>query len=454
MRTADKKPNILLIMTDQHRHDYLSCAGADFVNTPNIDRIARLGMRFTHCFTNSPVCVPARISLASGMRPERLGALNNMANLPVETPTYYRHLRDNGYRVACIGKLDLLKQQFYNGKTGQRPCAYSWGFTDPIEIEGKMHAGRFPTPMGPYGFYLQEKGLYGKFHQDYGTRLRLSWSKDAPLQYRSSVLDAEDFEDAYIGRRAAAWLETIDDDFPWHLFVSFVGPHDPFDPPAEYSERCKNRQVPEAIAETAEGKPNWIRGRQTGCSPDHIRDARRQYCASIELLDDQIGLILNALEKRNQLDDTIIAFASDHGEMLGDLGIFQKSVPCEAAIRVPLIVAGPGIKPGSQSDALCELFDLNPTLIDLAGLPAQPGLQAISLNKVLAGKQPDHRDHIISRMHNFACVRDQQFKYVNNYNDQPELYNLLQDPGEQKNIVLQNQQQAKVMSRHLFTGGH
>jgi len=454
MSQTAAKPNILLIMTDQHRHDYLSCAGAEFVHTPNIDRIARRGMRFTNCFTSSPVCSPARIGLASGQEPSRLGALNNVAMLSSDVPTYYKHLRDQGYRVACTGKLDLYKQDFYNGKTGARPYAYAWGFTDPCEIEGKMHAGRFPSPMGPYGFYLQKKGLYETFHHDYSSRLRLSWATDARKQFRSSVLAAEDFEDSYIGRRAAAWLDTIDDDFPWHLFVSFVGPHDPFDPPAEYSKKTQQRDMPAAIPEKAGGKPNWVQHRQTGCTDEDIRDARRQYCAAIELLDDQIGLILDTLEKRGLSENTYIIFASDHGEMLGDHGIFQKSVPYEAAIRVPLIIAGPGIAPGSQSDVLTELIDVNPTLVELAGLPAQTGLDAQSLCPVLTGQRTEHRSHIITRIHNFACVRDNRYKFINNFNDSNELYDLENDPHELVNIIDQNRPLAREMSRFVSTGGH
>ena len=153
-------PNILLIMTDQHRWDYLGCAGADFVDTPNIDRLAASGVRFTKAFTNAPVCAPARIGLATGMHPARIGTLDNSCYLPPHLPTYYQRLRDNGYRVGCVGKLDLAKPDKYNGRHGDRPAVYRWGFTHPEEVEGKMHAGQGePTaPHGPYTHYLKDKG--------------------------------------------------------------------------------------------------------------------------------------------------------------------------------------------------------------------------------------------------------------------------------------------------------
>jgi choline-sulfatase len=167
-----ERPNILFIIDDQHRHDYLGCAGADFIRTPNIDRIAERGIRFTQCTTNCPVCAPSRIGLASGLHPSRLGCVDNSGILPLSTPTYYQRLRDNSYRVACVGKLDLAKSDPYNGRYGDRPIAYSWGFTHPEECEGKMHAGSSPTPIGPYTHFLEERGLLTAFYEDYERRKR------------------------------------------------------------------------------------------------------------------------------------------------------------------------------------------------------------------------------------------------------------------------------------------
>ena len=148
------QPNLLFIMTDQFRHDYFGAARAGFVHTPHLDRIAARGVRFTQCTTNAPVCAPARIGLASGLQPSRLGALDNQSFLPRRVLPYYRRLRDHGYRVGCVGKLDLAKPDGYNGRHGDRPVVYSWGFTHPEEDEGKMHAGKSPSPRGPYGFWL------------------------------------------------------------------------------------------------------------------------------------------------------------------------------------------------------------------------------------------------------------------------------------------------------------
>jgi len=426
------RPNILFIMSDQHRHDYMRCAGSEFINTPNLDRLAEKGVRFTQCCSNAPVCTPARIGLATGLQPARLGSLDNQSFLPRSVTTYYQRLRDAGYRVGCVGKLDLAKPEGYIGRDGDRPCVFGWGFTHPAEVEGKMHAGQSPEPQGPYGLMLEKKGLYGKFHEDYMARRKKGWRIGAA---HDSVLSTEDFADSYVGRRAAEWIEKVADDFPWHYFVSFVGPHDPYDPPTEYAERYRNADVPAPVSAETAGKPGWIRARQELGTPEEIAETRRQYCASTELIDFEIGRMLEALEKRGMGENTVIVYSSDHGEMLGDHGLYHKSCAYEAAMRVPLIAAGPGIASGRISDALVEMSDLNPTICELAGLPSQERIDARSFGAVLSGQSDSHRTETVAALRNFRCVRTDRYKYVQNYNDTRELYDLVEDPDELNNIA-------------------
>ena len=163
-----------------------------------------------------------------------------------------------------------------------------------------------------------------------------------------SVLPTEAFEDVYIGQRSVEWIENIPGDFPWHLFVSFVGPHDPFDPPAEYGEKYRDAEMPPATPANLPGKPSYLKDRVKDVTPEKIAETRRQYCAAIEAIDDQIGEMLAAVERRGMTDNTYVIFSSDHGEMLGDHGLYTKSVPYEASVHVPLIVAGPGIERRSR----------------------------------------------------------------------------------------------------------
>lgn len=446
MSRRTSSPNILFIMADQHRFDYLGSVGASFLSTPNLDRIAERGVRFTQCTTNCPVCAPARIGLATGLQPSRLGSLDNASFLPHTVPTYYQRLRDHGYRVGCVGKLDLAKPDPYNGRYGDRPCVYGWGFTHPEECEGKMHAGSSPTPIGPYTHYLQEQGLLQTFYRDYRKRAAQGWIKE--MSY-DSVLPTEAYEDAYIGRRAAEWIETIPDDFPWHFFVSFVGPHDPFDPPREYGDRYRHAELPGAIQDTMQGKPAWVRHRVIPMSPEEVAVTRRQYCGSIELIDDQVGLILDALQRRGMQEHTYIVFSSDHGEMLGDHGLYTKSVVYEASLRVPLIVAGPGIEGGRVSDALVELIDLHLTICALAGVPFPEEMDACSIVPLLRGEAASHRTEAVSAIRHFRCIRTKEHKLIQNYNDRAELYDLEEDPEEVHNIAEEEPDLVRALGQRL-----
>jgi len=429
---SNRRPNVLLIMADQFRADHLAAAGVGVARTPNLDRIAREGVVFTRCFTNSPVCAPARIGLASGLQPVRLGATDNRAFLPIGTATYYQRLRDRGCRVGCVGKLDLAKPDGYNGRHGDRPCVYGWGFTHPCECEGKMHAGAKPTPQGPYTYWLRERGLLAKFHADYQQRARDGWNLHAS---HDSVLPADAWEDAYVGRRAAEWVQQAPDDFPWHFFVSFVGPHDPFDPPGEYAERWRSADVAPAIPAGGRGKPSCIQRRSGELKAAEVAVTRRQYAAEVEAIDDYVGWVLAALEDRGQLDNTYLLFTSDHGEMLGDHGLYAKEVMYESAMRVPLVVAGPGIPGGRTSDALVELIDLNPTICELAGLGPQEDIDARSIAPLLRGGTDEHRTEVVSQLTNCRAVRTDRHKLIVNFNDAAELYDLSEDPDELDNVA-------------------
>lgn len=427
--------NVLFIMLDQLRHDWLGYRGADHVRTPNIDRIAALGMSFNQCITNSPVCAPARISLATGMRPHQLGALDNYAFLPMSRPTYYQRLRDRGYHVGCVGKLDLGKPDGYNGARGERPMTYSWGFTHPVECEGKIHAGRGNPPNGPYTAWLKEKSeqMHQAFTDDYADRA----GKGAAARLHDSVVPFGLCEDDYIGDRAVELLQSFQscDDFPWHLFVSFVGPHNPFDPAPEFAEKWRDAPMPEAIPFTPEGKPGCYvqKTNSDGTAPEQILEARRQYTAYLEQIDHHVGRLLDTLEAAGELESTTIVFSADHGEMLGDHQRYTKSCPYEAAVRVPLIVAGPGLKRG-ESEALVELMDVAATICDVANTGEIPDADARSLLPLLKGEREEHRELGFSTHRGFAVFRDRQFKVVLRDNDIAELYDLEQDPDELQNL--------------------
>ena len=402
------RPNILFIFDDQHRHDYLGAAGASFINTPNLDRLAQRGVRFTQAATNCPLCAPSRMALATGLMPVRAG----------------------GYWTASVGKLHLGPTGA-PGPKGDPPGAYALGFTHPCECEGKMGAGyQAATPSGPYTHYLHEKGLLEAFYQDYQQRIEAGWA----WANWDSVLPAEAFEDAFIGRKASEWIRDVSETHPWMMFVNFVGPHSPFDPPTEYADRYRKAEMPDVVPTVMDGKPEWVRQRDHGFDREAVVAAQRQYCGAIEAIDDQVGEMLDALAERGMMDNTYIIFSSDHGEMLGDFGLYAKFVAYEGSLRVPLVVSGPGIEGGCVVDALVELIDINPTICELAGLVPQEHIDAQSFVPVLEGGATEHRSETASVIENFRCVRTREYKLIHNYNDVFELYDLVNDPRELNNI--------------------
>lgn len=442
----DTKFNFLFIMADQLRRDYLHCYGAEWMQTPNIDRLAARGTIFNHCYTNSPVCAPARISLASGLRPHRVGSLDNSSFLPAGATTYYQRLRDNEYYVGCVGKLDLAKSDGNIGY-GDRPCCYTFGFTHPVECEGKYHAGTRPVPFGPYTRYLQERGLLQAFHDDYKTRDFLAC--------HDSVLPADAFEDIFIGRRSAQWLREMPNDYPFHLFVSFVGPHDPFDPPAEYAALYRERELPARICDDGAGKPRRIRKRMEsikGQSEKLYEKLRRQYCASITAVDDAIGEICAALEERGDADRTIIILSADHGEMLADHCLPIKHVAYDPAWGVPLIMAGPGLPEGKNSQAMIEVMDIGETICDLAGLRTPSHLDARSFLSVLNGVTDKHREYVLTQELPYRAIRTERWKYIETHNDTCELYDMHEDPHELCNLAESNRELARDLHEKMVRG--
>jgi choline-sulfatase len=207
--------------------------------------------------------------------------------------------------------------------------------------------------------------------------------------------------------------------------------------------------MPSPVPSSGEGKPDWVRRRARAFSPDEVTVTRRQYCAAIAAIDDQVGRILDAVARRGAQDDTIVIYASDHGEMLGDHGLYNKSCPYEAAVRVPLMAAGPGIRTGAVSDTPVELNDVNATICDLAGLPPQEGIDARSFRAVLEGSADAHRTETVSAIRNFRLIRTHDAKLVEHANDRTELYDLKADPDEQHNIADREKDLARHLSRRM-----
>jgi arylsulfatase len=468
-------PNVLLLMCDQLRFDFLGYAGASFAQTPTIDRLARQGTTFARCYTNSAICAPARVALASGQLPHRMGALDNSVSLPLSAQTYYRQLRDHGYAVGCVGKLDLAKTNLDCGH-GDLPRTYAWGFTHPMECMGRMdslqvrdhdparridyardlapevmagYADGLPRPKDPYTYWLEQQGLLDLYFKDMLLCRGMNW---LDRHIHDSLLPTEAYEDMFIGNRAVEWLDRIETRQPWHLFVSFVGPHDPFTPPREYADRFRDTNVPPPVADDLSGKPVWIQKRATGPAMRHNSEtptlARRQYLACMHAIDTAISRIVTCLDARGMSENTVILFCADHGEMLHDHGLITKHCAYEASAHIPLFATGPGIEAGKSAAAVTELIDVAATICDLAKCP-MAGIDGRSFAPLFRDAGAPHRDVAVCMETPYRAIMDDRYKYIENVNDRHEFYDLRSDPLELDNRITEAGDEVRRLRRRL-----
>ena len=335
---------------------------------------------------------------------------------------------------------------------------YHYGFTDPDEVEGKMNLAFYPVKedgtkelVGPYQRYLETKGVLDSITKDYHKRL-----EKLPVWYaEKSVLRDEDFQDTYIGRKACEFLEQVDEEYPWHLMVSFAGPHDPWDPPEYALSKVGDTIYPPSIEDDMQGKPDWIKkkaqNQSYGLTPEKVQNLKKHYAASVVAIDDCIGRILDVLERREMCQNTVVVFCADHGEMLGDHNLFQKSVMYEGALRIPLVINIPGYTNESRNHALVELMDLAPTFLELAGVDYNiKEMDGVSILPLIREEKKEIKKFQKSELHNTMMLFDGRYKWIRNYNDEDELYDLTKDSQERHNCIKEKQDILAYMRQYTF----
>jgi arylsulfatase A-like enzyme len=437
---SSQRPNILLLSTDEHRFDCLGCYGNPVIRTPNLDRIAAEGVRFNRGYVQNPMCMPSRMAIMTGRYCAEHGCNINCTGIPEheQAHTFMRHLQDAGYYTAGIGKMHMM------------PKWGPFGFTYLDLVEGKADANN------QYTDYLKAKGLNDLQHQALGEKL--------PFGTYTNALPVEDTIDAFIGRRATRWLETWQGEQPFFLWVSFCNPHFPFDPPVPYDTLYDPTEVPLPVWREGEmdTKPTQRqlqheRGYDTLTEPQ-LRQIVANYYGNITLVDDRVGHILDVLDQRGWMDNTLIAFISDHGDHLGDHRLLLKSGVTfyDACVRVPYLIRYPCTFPqGLVCDELVEAIDLPATLLDVAGVHVPETMQGRSLVGLAEGKLKDvagWRDDAFSeidlrinpRMHGpkaahardyVAMICTHEWKYVHFPTlGIGELYDLVNDPHELINL--------------------
>ncbi|MEM6334122.1 MAG: sulfatase-like hydrolase/transferase [Planctomycetota bacterium] len=416
------RPNLLFLFPDQWRWDWLGChdgSGTIYgdapVRTPTIDALAARGTRYTRCRTNSPLCAPARACLAQGVRYGRCGVIGNGQPTPTDTPNVFRLLRDAGYHTMTCGKSDLFKPDPADNPTGYVPVMEALGFADGIDHRGKGDAVNRARRgvVEPYTKMLAERGLLDAHLADHP-------EKALQRPARPSALPADAHTDTFAADNALRLLDRAPGDRPWLLWVNFPGPHDPYDPPAEALAGYSM----EDFAPPVNYKAGAVAFR------DWPAD-RLHYAASCSWIDRQIARLLERVAERGEMDDTLVVFASDHGEMLGDHGRWTKAVALEGSVRVPLIVAGPGVGAGEVRDDLVELIDVGASLLTAGGVAVSGEMDARPLS--VHGGLPREVQH--SALGDWEMVCDGRFKYARHVGrDSPgSLWDLDADPAETTN---------------------
>lgn len=409
-----KRPNILFLFTDDQRYSALGALGNPDVRTPNMDRLVRGGASFTHaCIMGSTipaVCAPSRGMLMTG---RSLFHVNDSIIAPrdgaAQLAMFPEVFRRGGYRTFATGK-------WHNGEKLFARC-----FTDGANIFFGGMADHLQTPVAnfdPSGRYpASERSAGGKF-------------------------SSELFSDA-----AVDFLDNYKSDDPFLMYVSYTAPHDPRMAPAKYAEMYPWQNIelprnflPEHPFDNGELR---IRDEMLAAFPrsaDEVKQHIAAYYAMITGVDDQIGRVLAALERNGQAGNTIVVFASDNGLALGQHGLLGKQNLYDHSIRVPLVIAGPGVPAGRRIGSLCYLMDLFPTLCDLTGLDTPRTVEGRSLAPLLRGRQKSVRDSVYLAYRDVQRgVRTDRWKLIL-YNVKgrltTQLFDLANDPLEMENLAL------------------
>jgi len=436
--------NVLLLMVDQLTTRVLSTYGnPGAAATPHLDGLAARGTVFNNAYCNSPLCVPARAAFCTGRLPSRIRSYDNGSELPATVPTFMHHLRAAGWSTALSGKMHFIGPDQLHG------------------FEERLAADIYPAAVDWTPDW--SRGVYGN---PGASSARLHRSGPCPTP------TVEMRYDDTIQTRALAWLQArcaSRQGAPFFLCVSFTHPHDPFIITEPYWNRYRDGDIPPPQA-PPDLQPHpfngWINTHHEldrfPPDPDQIHRSRRAYYGMVSYVDDKVGEWMKELDRLGLKDDTLVLFTSDHGEMLGEHGMWFKRTFFDAATKVPLIVAGPGVKVGQRLGETVSLVDLFPTLLEFAGVPSSAGdLDGCSLAPLLAGDHRGARDTALCEYCGEGPVAPMRFirkgshKYVQVQGQPPLLFDLSQDPLEQHNLADKPEWEATVqaLARELLASG-
>ena len=435
------RPNIVFILTDQQRYDTIAAMGFEHMITPNLDRLVKQGTSFENMYITAPSCAPSRASLFSGVYPHTNGVFRN------DEPWNYcwvKDLAEGGYRTVNVGKMHTM------------PVEGPFGFHERQVVENKDR----DHPNLPFYLDNWDKAYFLRGLQK-PSRVSQRQRADYDELLGAWVWEHDEMlhPDVFVGQMACWWLNRYTGDEPFFLQVGIPGPHPPYDPTQEYLDKYADRKLPEPIPPDPESQPEAmqeLRRFHLGEDADGIvhlenptreqsRRQRAHYYANVSMIDKQVGDILDALEQRGVIDNTIIIFTSDHGDCLGDHGHSQKWNMYESTVHVPALISWPGhIKEEQRVDDLVALFDLGPTILEYAGVEVPEWMEATTLKPYLDGSIDAQRQRVYAEHSNDALltgtrfmtmIRDGAMKLVHFVDSEDgQLFDLDNDPDEQVNL--------------------
>lgn len=429
MQRTDSRPsNILFIFSDQHNPKFTGYEGHDFISTPNLDWLVQQGVCFTNAYTSNPICVPARYSMLSGLYCKDICVYDNGTVPAPDMPSFARHFSEAGWRTCLIGKAHFTGNDQFRGYQ-ERPYGDFLGIghqTDPYrganpELEGTGGCGNHPV----------------------GGSFKLAGPSGIP-----EFLTAENI----ITHEAVKWLQVhraAHQDKPFLLSVQYPKPHFPYQPPVRWFERYKECVKGRAHILTEEEirgrlpvhQEHWKHYLGYGPAQDEMDRALAGYAGNVSYMDENIGRLLDSVKHLGYMDNTVIIYSSDHGEMAGAHGLWHKQMFYEESARIPLIFAGPGIGRSEKRHNVVSLIDIFPTLCALAGFPIPNHCAGKSLVPFLSMPGDlDNNRMIFSEIAwrpecQGAMARYGPWKYCWYIDGTDELYNLEKDPGEINNRV-------------------
>jgi choline-sulfatase len=433
-------------MSDQHRPHALGVDGNAFARTPNLDGLARSAVRFDSAYCSNPVCVPSRASLLTGLYTHNHGALNNTIPWPFEKKTIGYYLGRAGYMTGLIGKMHFVDAQTHG-------FDYHLDFNDWYQYLGpktKLYADELSRANSGSGM-PQIDDLW----RDAGDPWKGARSLDDREGFvhlgRASKIPEQDHFESFVARESVRFLKGHGRQQPFFLISSFLKPHDPFMPAERFAAMFKadDMKLPDSWGKVDLATvPREIADsiRKNGPTPE-VRDAAgaRQriamYYANLAQMDECLGKVLAALRELDLEKDTIVLYTADHGEMLGEHGLWQKFVFYEPSVGVPLIVRVPGVsRAGARSQTPVSQVQVLPTLLELCHIAVPSGLDGDGFTQDLVepGRTRDttvYSEYNLANNHAKYMIRRGDFKYNYYKSDTPELYDLRRDPSEMRNLA-------------------